>query len=1450
MKRFSVLVFYIFSFSSFSFAQLIIANQGGTATAVVNAMIGGGLTVSNATITCPSNAYGTFTNGASTNIGIPSGIVLTTGNVNTLNGAGSTFWSTDSPGGNCNDAQLGSLEPLADYDCCILEFDIVPACTTLQIRFVFGSEEYPEWVSSGYNDAFGFFVTGPNPSGGNYNNTNVATLPNNTTIVSIDNVNANLNSAYYINNSAGTSIVLDAFTTVLTRNVSVTPCQSYHFKLAIADAGDPIFDSGVFIDFLDCINSVTATTTATAASCAGNDGTATANVSAGYPPYTYSWNTTPPQTTASATGLAPGTYTVTVDDAGACTPPITQTVTVVNNSTTITPVFTQVAPICAGTSFTLPSTSNNGVIGIWTPAINNSTTSTYTFTPNAGQCANSATMTVTVNPATLPNFTQIAPICAGGSFILPPTSSNSINGTWSPAINNTATTTYTFTPSIGQCATNTTMTVTVNAPTIPAFTQVSPICSGGSFTLATTSNNSLTGTWSPAINYTSTTTYTFTPTAGLCATTASMTVTINQLETPIFTQVSPICSGGSFTLPTTSNNSINGTWSPTINNTSTSTYTFSPTVGQCANTTSMTIVVDPLITPTFTQLAPICSGEVFALSPTSNNSITGTWSPAIDNTSTTSYTFTPTTGQCATAASMTVTVNPLITPIFTQVSPICSGGSFTLAPSSDNGINGAWSPAISNTATTTYTFTPSIGQCANTAIMTVTVDPLITPVFTQVPPICSGEIFTLAAVSNNGISGTWSPAINNTMTTVYTFTPTAGHCANPASMTVNVGSIVNPTFSQWGPYCQNDIIIQVILPETSNEGITGTWNPAMVSTSISGNIVHTFTPNPGQCATNSSMTIVVNPQIIPTFNQIGPLCQGIAAPAFSNTSLEGINGVWGPPGINSGTSGTSTYAFVPNAGQCATTQTMTITINPVLIPLFTQQVPVCLGVNFILPSQSNNGVSGIWSPAIDNTSTTTYTFTPTNGQCASPQTMTVNVGPPAVPTFNSIGPFCVGNTFGLPSSSLEGFTGTWSPAINNQVNTTYTFTPNVGQCALNGALQVAINPNPTIAINEAPEICEGQSTTLTTTVSQLGGTYSWQPGNLTTSQVLVSPNITTLYTVTYTINGCSSQPANTTVIVNPNIPVDAGLPVSICQGGQITLTASGTPNNVWSGGVLDGIPFNPTQTTVYYVTGTSASGCITSDSVVVNVNNNPIITAGNPQTVCVGESVVLQASGAGINGTYSWSNGATNGVALTVNGTQVYTVTGTDANGCSSTASLTITGLPIPVAQFTATPPNGDIPLEVDFFNTSQNANAYFWNFGNGQSLSINDLSAQQSTYLNMGTYTVWLVASNGLCADSISALITVTAEPWIFVPNVFTPNGDDANETWMIDTKNMESIELVIVNRWGNPMAKIEDINGGWDGKTPDGSEATDGTYFYKFKAKALNGEEFSGHGFLTLIR
>ena len=140
-----------------------------------------------------------------------------------------------------------------------------------------------------------------------------------------------------------------------------------------------------------------------------------------------------------------------------------------------------------------------------------------------------------------------------------------------------------------------TTTVQITAASTPTFTQIAPICSGGTFTLPTTSTNSFTGSWSPATNTSSTTTYTFTPTSGLCATTTTMTVSVGPPTTPTFTQIAPICSGGTFTLPTTSTNSFTGSWSPAINTSASTTYTFTPGLGQCASNTSMTVSVNPIL---------------------------------------------------------------------------------------------------------------------------------------------------------------------------------------------------------------------------------------------------------------------------------------------------------------------------------------------------------------------------------------------------------------------------------------------------------------------------------------------------------------------------------------------------------------------------------------------------------------------------------------------------------------------------------------------------------------------------------------------------------------------------------------------------------------------------------------------------------------------------------------
>jgi M6 family metalloprotease domain len=346
--------------------------------------------------------------------------------------------------------------------------------------------------------------------------------------------------------------------------------------------------------------------------------------------------------------------------------------------------------------------------------------------------------------------------------------------------------------------------------TTPAFDAVAAICSGSSLNaLPTTSSNGITGTWSPALNNMQTTVYTFTPAAGQCATTATMTITVNPLVTPTFDAVADICSGSSLNaLPTTSSNGITGTWSPALNNTQTTVYTFTPAAGQCATTATMTITVNPLVTPTFDAVAAICSGSSLNALPTiSNNGIAGTWTPALNNTQTTVYTFTPAAGQCATAATMTITVNPLVTPTFDAVAAICSGSSLNALPTtSNNGITGTWSPALNNTQTTVYTFTPAAGQCATTATMIITVNPLVMPTFDAVAAICSGSsLNALPTISNNGIAGTWTPALNNLQTTVYTFTPTAGQCAATATMTITVNAKpVTPVITQNGKILSSD----------------------------------------------------------------------------------------------------------------------------------------------------------------------------------------------------------------------------------------------------------------------------------------------------------------------------------------------------------------------------------------------------------------------------------------------------------------------------------------------------------------------------------------------------------------------------------------------------------------------------------------------------------------------
>ncbi len=241
-------------------AQLVVTEasslNGWTADSLVrNILLDNGVTISNAKfngndgiINC--NNIGIFDTGHShTNLGIESGLILASGGVSVAVGPNNDEgFSVPTTCGSYYDNDLVSIASDDPNDVAVLEFDFVPWDDMLSFNFVFGSEEYMEFVGMGYNDVFAFFVDGINPAGGYYNHQNMALIPGTTEVVSIDNVNQNHNSHYYINNTGGTSIQFDGFTTVIAVNFNVVPMSTYHIKMAICDVGDGLYDSGVFLE--------------------------------------------------------------------------------------------------------------------------------------------------------------------------------------------------------------------------------------------------------------------------------------------------------------------------------------------------------------------------------------------------------------------------------------------------------------------------------------------------------------------------------------------------------------------------------------------------------------------------------------------------------------------------------------------------------------------------------------------------------------------------------------------------------------------------------------------------------------------------------------------------------------------------------------------------------------------------------------------------------------------------------------------------------------------------------------------------------------------------------------------------------------------------------------------------------------------------------------------------
>ena len=281
----------------------------------------------------------------------------------------------------------------------------------------------------------------------------------------------------------------------------------------------------------------------------------------------------------------------------------------------------------------------------------------------------------------------------------------------------------------------------------------------------------------------------------------------------------------------------------------------------------------------------------------------------------------------------------------------------------------------------------------------------------------------------------------------------------------------------------------------------------------------------------------------------------------------------------------------------------------------------------------------------------------------------------------------------------------------------------------------------------------------------------------------------------------------------------------------------------------------------YLVTIADACGIETVDTAYLTMDQSLAIDSVTQKIADCGiDNGIVNGYGSGFTGTpdFTWTGPGSNNTDFTnssvwsdkPSGWYYFSI---EDNVCKVEDSIFLDQTPPPTASFNANPPQGNVPLDVTFVNTSDNATTYEWDFGNGDSNVVNDLSNQNSTYTEEGVYTVTLTITDGACSDQASQqIITELILPLIYdLPNIFTPNNDDANDVFTINAKNATSLEIVILNRWGNVVFESSDVDFGWNGKKHNsGAECSDGTYFYRFRITGDGDQKEEEHGFVHLVR
>ncbi|HAP02267.1 MAG TPA: hypothetical protein DCQ93_10130 [Bacteroidetes bacterium] len=492
---------------------------------------------------------------------------------------------------------------------------------------------------------------------------------------------------------------------------------------------------------------------------------------------------------------------------------------------------------------------------------------------------------------------------------------------------------------------------------------------------------------------------------------------------------------------------------------------------------------------------------------------------------------------------------------------------------------------------------------------------------------------------------------------------------NPSHLYSNAGTF-NVSLITSNGTCSDTVTQQVTI--TPGPAVTVNPNPASlcagqtVNLTASGATTYTWSPNYFLSSTNTA-SVTASPQTTTTYTVTGTTagCNGTATVIVTVNSVSTVQSFPASSSFCSGGSvvlsaiGAVTYAWSPSTGLSASTGN-SVTASPTVT------------TTYILTGTNASGCNGY--------DTTVITVFPIPNLIINPPAPDICIGGNILLTASG-----ATNYSWSPNNSLSSSTG---PSVTASPNASVTYTVDASDangCTATTSVVVNVNPLPSVSINPSPAtICSGDNVLLTASGAT---TFDWSPNSglnsSTGSTVTASPNATTTYTVTGTSGvGCS---ATNTVTVNVNpLPVINILPINsvICSGGQVNLAASGALTYTWSPATglsstnSGGTTASPNTTTTYTVTGTSALNCSATATTIITVNPIPVIQVNPASTsICLGGSAQLSASGAI---SYSWNpftslnNGNINNPMASPNANTTYTVVGTDANGCSASATTAV----------------------------------------------------------------------------------------------------------------------------------------------------------------------------------